>query len=188
LNKQALFHLSIFTLFGFSLIGYIVMHFHPSILFWSFFEDENPFASIAIGLAGGLAVGALGLAILKIGKFDSTNRLFTQMIKELNPQWYHIVFYSFCAGVGEEILFRGAMQSYIHIWPTAIIFVLIHGYINPKDLKMSIYGLFLVLISAGFGYLMKYQSMYAAMSAHFMYDVVMFAFLKYKADKLVEDF
>lgn len=105
------------------------------------------------------------------------------MIKDLNLQWYHILFYSFCAGLGEEILFRGAIQAYIHIWPTAIIFVLLHGYVNPKDLKTSIYGVFLILVSAGFGYMMKYWGIYAAMSAHFIYDVIMFSYLKYYKGK-----
>jgi uncharacterized protein len=184
LNKPALFHLSVFTLFGFSLIAYILLHFHKTVFFWDLFAAEKPVLHTIAGLGWGVLAGALGLALLKLGNFESTNRLFTRMIKDLDPQWYHILFYSFCAGVGEEILFRGAVQSYIHIWPTAILFVLLHGYIHPKDLKMSVYGIFLVCISAGFGYLMKCQSIYSAMAAHFMYDVVMFAYLKHKAGQL----
>ncbi|MFT5828553.1 MAG: hypothetical protein ACI9AB_001516, partial [Urechidicola sp.] len=34
LNRKSLFHLSIFTLFGFSLIGYILLHFTKSLDFW----------------------------------------------------------------------------------------------------------------------------------------------------------
>jgi membrane protease YdiL (CAAX protease family) len=183
LNRQALFHLSIFTLVGFSLIANIALHFHPSVTFWSLFESESPILHTFFGLGMGLVASGLGLLLLQIKGLQSTNTSFTQMLEDLDLQWYHILFYSFCAGVGEEILFRGAMQAYLYIWPTAIIFVLIHGYINPKDLKMSLFGVFLILISAGFGYLMKHESLYAAMAAHFMYDVVMFSYLKYQLNK-----
>lgn len=183
MNRKALFHLSIFTLFGFSLIANIALHFHPSVTFLSLFQAERPVFDVFLGLGLGLAASGLGLLLLQIKKLQSTNYSFSRMLENLNPQWYHILFYSFCAGVGEEILFRGAMQAYLHIWPTAIIFVLIHGYINPKDWKMSVFGVFLIFISAGFGYLMKHESIYAAMSAHFMYDVVMFSYLRYQLDK-----
>ncbi|MCD8528909.1 MAG: CPBP family glutamic-type intramembrane protease [Chitinophagales bacterium] len=80
--------------------------------------------------------------------------------------------------MGEEILFRGAIQYYIYLWPTAVLFVLLHGYLNPKDKSTFIYGVFLVFISAGFGYLFKFLGIYAAIAAHFIYDVIMFLFVK----------
>ena len=183
MEKKALFHFSIFTLFGFSTIGYIILFFHKELLFWDLFKVENPISTSVYGLGLGVVVALLGLMLLKLNIFNKVNDVFSKMIKDLNLQWYHILFYSFCAGVGEEILFRGAIQAYIHIWPTAIIFVLLHGYVNPKDLKTSIYGVFLILVSAGFGYMMKYWGIYAAMSAHFIYDVIMFSYLKYYNNK-----
>lgn len=103
-----------------------------------------------------------------------------RIMEEVDPRWHHVVFYSFCAGVGEEILFRGVIQHYILLWPTAIIFVLIHGYLNLKDKTMFIYGVFLIFVSASFGYLHKFLGIYAAISAHFIYDVIMFGYLKLK--------
>ena len=143
--------------------------------------QQLTFKSLFIGLTGGLAAAGIGLLLINILPESKLNNMLDGMMKEINPQWYHVLFYSFCAGVGEEILFRGAIQSFIYLWPTAVIFVLIHGYLNIKDKNMVIYGVFLVFISGGFGYLYKFLGIYAAISAHFIYDVVMFAYMKKKS-------
>ena len=181
MNRNSLFHLSIFTLFGFSLIAYIILHFNKKVEFWTILSIHNiTINAILIGLGVGILAAALGFGLIQILPDSKMNNMLDGAMEKLNPQWYHIVFYSFCAGVGEEILFRGAIQSYIQLWPTAIIFVFIHGYLNIKDKTMFIYGVFLVFISGGFGYLHKYLGIYAAISAHFIYDVIMFAYMKKK--------
>ena len=181
MNRKSLFHLSIFTLFGFSLIGYILLHFSKSLDFWEMLSLENiTLKGQAIGVGIGILSAVLGLVLIHFlpnGKLDD---MMDGVMQRLDPQWYHILFYSFCAGVGEEILFRGAIQHYIHLWPTAIIFVLIHGYLNIKDKTMFIYGVFLIFISAAFGYLFKFLGIYAAISAHIVYDIIMFGYMKKK--------
>jgi hypothetical protein len=146
--------------------------------------DAIRFKSISIGLGVGLLAAALGLLLVNFLPSGKLDNMMDNMMKELNPQWYHILFYSFCAGVGEEILFRGAVQHYIQLWPAAIIFVLIHGYLNIKDKTMFTYGIFLIFISGSFGYLFKFLGIYAAISAHFIYDVIMFGYMKKKVQSL----
>jgi len=181
LNRNSLFHLSIFTLFGFSLIAYIFLHFNNELDFWEMlsFQKFN-IKSLSIGAGSGIVAAGLGLVLIKILPESKLNKVLDSIMDELDPKWHHIIFYSFCAGVGEEILFRGAIQSFLLLWPTAIIFVLIHGYLNIKDKSMFVYGVFLVFISGGFGYLYNFLGIYAAISAHFVYDVVMFAYMKKK--------
>ncbi len=182
MNKKSLFHLSVFTLFGFSLVGYILLHFSKQLDFWTMLSVEFiSLKSISIGLGIGVLAAALGLLLvyfLPNGKMDN---MMDNLMEELDPKWYHILFYSFCAGVGEEILFRGAIQHYIQLWPAAILFVVIHGYFNIKDKTMFTYGVFLIFISGSFGYLYKFLGIYSAISAHFIYDVIMFGYLKRKA-------
>lgn len=181
MNRKALFHLSIFTLFGFSIIAYILLHFNKEVNFWELIALSNiSFKALSIGLGVGVAAAILGLLLLKVLPESKLNSMLDGVMQNLNPQWYHVLFYSFCAGVGEEILFRGAIQSYIQLWPTAIIFVAIHGYLNFKDKSMLIYGVFLIFISASFGYLHNYLGIYAAIMAHFIYDVIMFSYMKIK--------
>jgi hypothetical protein len=139
------------------------------------------FKSIGIGTGVGVLAAALGLLLVHFLPSGNLDNLLDKMMEELNPKWYHILFYSFCAGVGEEILFRGAIQHYIQLWPTAVIFVLIHGYLNIKDKTMFTFGVFLIFISGSFGYLYKFLGIYSAISAHFIYDVIMFAYMKRKA-------
>lgn len=179
MNKNSLFHLSIFTLFGFSMIAFILLHFTDKFDYWEMlsFVYFTPKA-IGIGLLSGVVAALLGLLLIKLLPDGGLDALMNEVMKNLNPKWYHILFYSFCAGVGEEILFRGAVQHYIYLWPTSILFVAIHGYLNFKDRTMFTYGVFLVFVAGGFGYLFKFLGIYAAIAAHFIYDVIMFYYMK----------
>lgn len=179
MNRTALFHLSIFTLIGFPLVANIVLHFSKGLHFMDLFQWQYFTAkSIGIGFASGVLAAILGLVLLRILPDSGMDGLLDKLMSNVNPQWYHILFYSFCAGVGEEILFRGALQYYFYLWPTAVVFVAIHGYLNPKDKSSFIYGIFLIFIAAGFGYLFKFLGIFSAISAHFMYDVIMFFYMK----------
>jgi hypothetical protein len=55
----------------------------------------------------------------------------------------------------------------------------LHGYINPTNMNLTIYGVFLLIISAGFGYLFKFFGLTSCIIAHFIYDVAMFSVIKY---------
>ena len=85
-----------------------------------------------------------------------------------------IIFLSLCAGIGEELFFRAGIQPFLGVWWTAVFFVLLHGYLNPKNVRISIYGLVMVGIIAGFGYLFKYCGIFSAITAHAVFDMVLF--------------
>lgn len=82
-----------------------------------------------------------------------------------------------CAGVGEEILFRGAIQPHLGIWPTAILFIVLHGYLSFSNLALMLYGVLMVVVSAGLGYLFDNFGIHAAIVAHFLFDFFMFLYL-----------
>ena len=183
LTKNTMFSLSVFTLFGFSGIAYLILLFSDEIDYYSMFSYDNLWISLPVGLGFGALSAGLGILLLKLPALRLTNALYTSMFKELDLHWTDILFYSFCAGVGEEILFRGVLQPLLGLWFAAVLFVLLHGYISIKDWKKSIYGVFLVFVSAGFGYLFSYIDIYAAMAAHFIFDVIMFFKLKNEAQE-----
>ena len=85
-----------------------------------------------------------------------------------------IVIVSICAGVGEEILFRGILQSYFGIWITAVGFVAIHGYLNPLDWRISIYGAYMTAAIIAIGYLNQLYGLTSAMIAHTIIDIILF--------------
>lgn len=84
-----------------------------------------------------------------------------------------IIFVSLCAGIGEEIFFRGIIQPYLGIVVTAIIFVAIHGYLNPKNLKITVYGVYMVFAIMLLGYLTDKFGLITAITAHTVIDVVL---------------
>ncbi|WP_019037097.1 CPBP family intramembrane glutamic endopeptidase [Psychroflexus tropicus] len=178
LTKTAMFSLSVFTLFGFSGFAYLILAFVDDVDYFDMFQYDELLLSVASGLGFGGLAALLGFLLLKLSFLKETSTFYASLFKDIELHWTDIFFYSFCAGVGEEILFRGALQPLMGLWVAAILFVLLHGYISLKDWKKSIYGFFLILVSAGFGYLTLYFDLYAAMAAHFIFDVIMFFKLK----------
>lgn len=136
------------------------------------------------GTSFGLGAALLALAMVQAPWFNFSQAYFTNLIKSINPSIPEILLYSFCAGVGEELLFRGGIQSLfsnpiLGIWITSVIFIALHGYLSITDLELTLYGILMVFVSAGMGYLLLQWGIYASMAAHFIFDVVMFLFLMY---------
>lgn len=177
MKKINLFAASVVTLFVFPAVAFVVGHFSDTFDYFSIFPKSLNFLNILIGLVSGLVASGLGILLLKIDLFKNIKSFYAEIFADVDIKTPDIIFYSLCAGIGEEIFFRGMLQEFFGIWPVAIFFVLIHGYLNFKDWKKSIYGVFLILISAGFGYLYHCFDIYAAILAHAIYDVFMFKLL-----------
>ena len=95
----------------------------------------------------------------------------------MNLKVRHGLFLSFCAAVGEELLFRAGLQSFLGPFLCSIVFVALHGYLNPFNLRFSVYGLivlpFILLISYG----MEPFGLLFCIAAHFSYDAILFTFM-----------
>lgn len=140
---------------------------------------KNYYLQGITGLFFGSLAAILGLVLINGKFFRNARTYFDDLIDDLNPSLPSILFYAFSASVGEEILFRAGIQGIIGIWPAALLFVILHGYIVPKNIPLVFYNVFLVVVSAGFGYLFKHIGLTSAIVAHFVYDVAMFCVLKY---------
>lgn len=187
MTKKAMLAVSVFTLFGFSGIAYFILSFSDSVQYFEMFSYENIFQSILVGLGFGGLAAFMGILLLKLPPLKETSTFYASFFKDLDLHWTDILFYSFCAGVGEEILFRGALQPLLGLWFAAILFVILHGYISFEDWKKTSYGVFLIFISAGFGYLVVEFDIYSAMAAHFIFDVIMFLKIRKDAESLVSE-
>ena len=78
-----------------------------------------------IGLAVALAV--VFLSRFTVHRFDWARRLHTDFRSLLGPlSGREILILAVASAVGEELLFRGALQPMIGIWPQAVIFALLH--------------------------------------------------------------
>jgi len=140
------------------------------------FQFENAsILNIGLGLEFGFVYGFLALFLLKAPVFDKLPTKIEDLVRSMNLNWGDALFLSFCAGFGEELLFRSGVQYLLGIPITSLVFVAIHGYLNPWNWRYSLYGLivlpFIVLLSYGF----VTFGLWFAIAAHFAYDAVLFA-------------
>lgn len=84
------------------------------------------------------------------------------------------------AAIGEEILFRGALQPVFGIIPTTLFFALLHSQYALTPSSVAI-----ILVGGAFGWLKQKQSTTAAIIAHFAYNFVLLA-MAYLAVRLEE--
>ena len=173
MNKSVL-ALGLLTLLGFGLGGVLIIEYAQG---HSFLQEWQRGRSVITQLvAGGLAgLLASGVAIFIISRkfFEKEKTFYYNVIGRLGINRTGIIFLSLCAGIGEEIFFRAAIQPFLGIGLTSFLFVLLHGYLTPKNLRLSIYGLALTGIIIGFGYLFERVGLVAAIAAHTVFDLVL---------------
>lgn len=179
-SKKFIYIAGFITLFGLGGLGVALMYFFHDLTLYDIFLNgrHSILLQLILGSAYALLSMIILLSLLKRKLLDSTRYFFSDLLKKFRLNYAEIIFLSFCAGVGEELLFRGAIQPWLGIWLTAFIFILLHGYLNPRDKPLFIYGMVLFIISAGFGYLMNYSGLFAAAIAHFWIDVGLMVYLK----------
>jgi len=163
------------TLLIFPIPTFIALPWLEAISINSIFQWENfTVFNIGIGIELGVAYAFLALLFMQAPIFESMPNRVEKIVQDMHLTLWDCVFLSLCAGIGEELLFRSGVQYYLGPLITAIFFVAIHGYLNPFNWKMSLYGLivlpFILLISYGF----ITFGLWFAIAAHFAYDLVLF--------------
>ncbi|HLP22393.1 MAG TPA: CPBP family intramembrane glutamic endopeptidase [Chitinophagales bacterium] len=183
-DKKRLYYFSVLILGGMSAIGIVLIHYlQERDVSDTLTGGKRYYIQTLTGLFFGSLAALLAVALINGEQFKSVRVFLEEMLQEINPSFTNIVFYSFCTAIGEEVLFRAGIQPLIGIWPTAILFVFLHGEISPLSIRLVIYGAFLVIISAGLGYLYKYFGLVSSILSHFVYDVSMLCVLKYSIRK-----
>lgn len=174
-SKRSLYLLGAITLLVFPLPTFFGLYYFEEIGIWEILQLENLTAyKLGLGLEVGALYAAVALAFMNASVFSNMPTRIEHIVKSMRLNFLDCVFLSICAGVGEELLFRSGVQFYLGPLITAIIFVAIHGYLNPFNWKMSLYGLivlpFILLISYG----LEEFGLWFCIGAHFMYDLVLF--------------
>jgi membrane protease YdiL (CAAX protease family) len=132
---------------------------------------------LLIGTAVGTLVGLIAKYIVSRPGMDDVSSRYAKLIGELHTTLPDRLLISLCAGVGEEIFFRGAIQYWFGIPLTAVFFVAIHGYLDPRNLKLFAYGMFMTLVMLAFGYAAAQYGLWGPVMAHMMIDVVLLEYL-----------
>ena len=174
MTKTKLFLLGLFTLLVFPLLSFILNYFTSEQSFSVlFFSQTSLIIEVIVGAILGVLIAWIGWGILNLnylkGELDKYSNLFSAQ----NLTYPLIIFVSLSAGIGEEIFFRGIIQPFLGVVLTAIFFVAIHGYLNPKNLKISIYGSYMVIVITLIGYLSNYLGLISAITAHTFIDIVL---------------
>ncbi len=128
----------------------------------------------ALGTGAGLVIGFAARALVRTPWMREVDERFARRIGARVCTATDAVFLSVCAGVGEELFFRGALQHWLGIVSTAVLFVAIHGYLDPRERRMLAYGGLLTVGMVGIGAVAEHTGLLAAMIAHTVIDLVLF--------------
>lgn len=162
------------TLLGFGLFGMLLIWWLREDSIEEFLMGQYPISiQILTGVFYGIFCGYVAWYIVSRKFMKSITNKYAKILGRFKLSVYDVWFISFCAGVGEELFFRGGLQPLLGIWITAIVFVAIHGYLNPTNWRISIYGVIMIFLMAGLGYLTEEVGIISAMSAHMIIDVIL---------------
>ncbi len=127
---------------------------------------------LALGAALGLGFALAAWKLLDVvPALRRIERLLAETLDIDALGYHHAVIFGLVAGIPEEILFRGAMQPVLG-WPlTALIFGALHGITRAYFVYATVAGLLLG------GLVLWRDGLWAAMAAHTVIDMVMFALL-----------
>lgn len=141
--------------------------------------------SIPVQLLAGIVAGCIAAALIGFAMSftlisDVLHDFYiVKVLMEMRLTYFDRTQLSLFAGVGEELLFRGAIQPLLGIWLTSILFIGMHGYFKFKKTGHLLFGMIMFTLSVGLGYIFEIAGLVAAMAAHAVYDAIML--------KLVQD-
>ena len=170
--------LGLATLLIFPLIGYLLCQISGSVSLLEFLEvDKINAIAIGYGLEFGIIYAFIAYLLMNARVFDKVSTRIDKLISSLKLKPWQGIFLSLCAGVGEELLFRAGIQPFLGVVSTSILFIALHGYLNPLNWRFTLYGIialpFIYLLSIGY----VHFGLYFAIAAHFSYDAVLFTFI-----------
>lgn len=144
----------------------------------------NIWIQLVAGVAGGFLLSGITWLMGKWKYLDDVNFDFTLRLGIFNFSLQEILFLSFCAGVGEEIVFRGMIQPWLGILTTSFMFIALHGYMSYSSWPKVIFGLILFAVGTILGILGEYIGLLAAIVAHIIYDVIAFQRIQAEYEEL----
>lgn len=183
MSKKSIYLLGTITLLLFPIPTFVGLYWFEDIFPLEIFQLENlSVFKLVIGIQLGIVYAFLALLLMQAPIFQEMPSRVEHLVKSMNLNLLDCFFLSLCAGVGEELLFRSGVQFYLGPIITSVIFVAIHGYLNPFKWKMSLYGLivlpFILLISYGY----EEFGLWFSIGAHFSYDLVLFVVMTQSDD------
>lgn len=174
LNIETMLRLGLITLVGMSVGAVIIDRFSDSVDIASMIMmRESVLWQFVIGIGLGLISGYAAFALVQLPFMEPVRNKYSSVFNDFDLSVSEIWFISFCAGVGEELLFRGALQPLFGIPLTSAVFVAIHGYLNITNWRLSIYGIFMTIVIACIGWAAETFGLITAIISHMLIDVIL---------------
>jgi membrane protease YdiL (CAAX protease family) len=174
--------MGLITLLIFPLLSLPVLYFTDR-NFWDLFTIESgEIISISLFLSIGIFFGLGVIWMSELPYFEKSLSNYKRLLTNFDITYWRAFYLSVCAGVGEEIFFRGAIQPLLGIVLTAVLFVGIHGYFSLKDWKVSFFALLLTGFIMILGWAAQELSLWHAIAGHFSYDLVLLLYLSKQED------
>src|SRR5690554_6332552 len=147
--RKQLFIAGAVTILGFPLSGWILLQWLQGDA-WAMMTRSTVGIGqqFIVGVLVGIAAGYGAKWLVTRSFMKPVEEKYSIFIHRLNLSLPAIIALSICAGFGEELFFRGALQPLMGVWLTAIIFVAIHGYLNPFKWRISVYGIYMTVAIA----------------------------------------
>jgi len=127
----------------------------------------GPESDAATAAALGAGAGLLIVGLSHFGRDAGPMKALRREMKDMlgRPSDATILTVAAASAIGEELLFRGAMQPLLGVWPTIVIFGLLHG---GGMKKLWAWTVFALLGGAAFAALTLFtESLLAAIVMHF---------------------
>lgn len=121
---------------------------------------------------------SIGFAVIKFTLFKDIKKIINEITNNFGLNTFDILIISIIAGVCEEILFRGVLQPMLGIWLTSFLFIFLHGYFNPVNWRMTIFGILMFCLSMVLGIIYIKYGLITAIIFHIFYDFA--SFLSFK--------
>ncbi len=98
---------------------------------------DHPLAAL---LGAGAGIGIVGLSHLmrRFGPLDRLQKEFSNVLGRQSLTTIAVL--AVTSAVGEELLFRGALQPLMGFWPTSLLFGLLHGGGAPRLFAWTIFA------------------------------------------------
>lgn len=182
--KLNVFWLGVVTIIGFGGLGLAIVHWVQGESIYELILGNAAFwVQVTVGLGAGVSAALLAFLVIQAPFFRAEFDYYTRLIGNFSWTPAAIGFVSVCAGVGEELFFRAGMQPILGVFWTSVLFVAVHGYLNPFNWRISVYGVLMVGMIAGFGWLYSHFGIWSASIAHAVFDIVIITGLLRHANK-----
>lgn len=171
-RKDVILQLAIFTIVAMPLVAILFDRFTDTVdLASAIMGPWEWYKQIILGIPVGIAAAVGAQFIIERPFMQEVHVKYSSVLGNFKLNWNEIVLVSLCAGVGEELLFRGAIQPFAGVLITSIAFVAIHGYLNPKDWRMSVYGIYMTAVIVGLGIMAEKCGLLSSIAAHTLIDI-----------------